>query len=89
MGTFTIDNYDDNYTASSIIWSDSTPKDGDKVGNIAYFDFSITDDVGVYAVIAYNNLGGYIQEPLTSSTNSTGFIGTYSFKVDLLSTKYA
>lgn len=84
LGTFTIDNYDDNYTASSIIWSDSTPKDGDKVGNIAYFDFSITDDVGVYAVIAYNNLGGYIQEPLTSSTNSTGFIGTYSFKVDLL-----
>jgi len=82
MGTFTINNYADNLLPASIIWDSDAPKDGDGIRDIAEFGFTVKDDVGTYAVIAYNNLGGYIQDAVSTFNNASGNYATYNFKVD-------
>ncbi|MHA2402944.1 MAG: hypothetical protein ACXADH_08160, partial [Candidatus Kariarchaeaceae archaeon] len=80
--TLEIDNYDASYNESEIIWDADAPKEGDRVRDIAQFDFTIKDDVGSFVVVAYDNLAGYIQIPVSTETNTSGTFETYSFLVD-------
>lgn len=83
-GSITVDNYDSSYMPAEIAFTPESPMEGEGVSQIAWFNFTVTDDAGVFAVIAWNNLGGYIQAPISSSTVDGKQVTEYAFKVDTL-----
>ncbi|MHA2501423.1 MAG: Ig-like domain-containing protein, partial [Candidatus Kariarchaeaceae archaeon] len=83
-GEFEIDNYDDTYTPSVITWAADSPKENEGVGDIVDFNFVVADDAGVYAAIAWNNLGGYFVEPTNSWVENGLLYYNYTFTVDVL-----
>lgn len=78
--TFIVDNYNDSYQPADITWDPSAPANNSGVSDITWFNFTVTDDVGIFSVVAWNNLGGFILEPISSNAGSS----TYAFKVDTL-----
>jgi len=80
---FTIDNYDGSYTPATITWAESALNHTD-VSDIVTLHFNVTDDVGTYATILWNNIGGNIINATNTITVGTDEVTMYEFNFDTL-----
>lgn len=80
-GSIVIDNYNESYQPADITWqltNDST------IEGIANINFTVTDDVGAYAVIFWKDLGGNAVEPISVTTVNGMEVSEYSVQFDTL-----
>ena len=88
IGTsFLIDNYDDSYTPAEITWGTDVANNS-AVEGIVTLTFNVTDDVGSYVTILWNNLGGNTITPDTITTVNGKEVQMFTFEFDTLTMGY-
>lgn len=80
----TIDNYDETYLPSIITWDNQAPITGSDISGITNFDFTIQDDAGIFVVVVWSNLGGYVIDPINTIVDGNGVTENYSFELDTI-----